>query len=302
MKPAVSVRKERLLPLLLLAPALLMMVGVIAFPLFQAIRLSFFDMSLLMPQLARFNWLDNYRTILSDEAFYRSFVNSVVWIVSCVALQFAVGMAGALLLNRDFWGRAFVRGLSLIPWATSSVLVALMWSWMLDGNYGIINDLLQKLGLIQRYQPWLAQPGTALGGVIAANVWQGAPFFAVMLLAAMQSIPEALYEAARIDGAGWRQQFWNITIPHLMPTIIITTILRIIWTANYVDLILIMTHGGPGYSSITMPLLSYLTFYSHLKVGQGAAIAVFQALFLIVSLTLYNHVLQQYEKGEKRAK
>lgn len=131
-----------------------------------------------------------------------------------------------------------------------------------------------------------------------ANIWQGAPFFAVMLLAAMQNVSEELYEAAYIDGANSWKQFWYITIPSIMPTIIITTMLRLIWTANYMDLILVMTGGGPGYSSTTLPLLSYLTAYKRLRVGEASAIAVFQTVFLMVVLSFYLRLLQGQSKEE----
>lgn len=289
-------KKGRLTPFLLLGPALLLMALIIAYPLFQALRLSLFDVSFLKPAAAKFIGMKNYVDNICDPLFRRSLFNSIIWVVGCVSLQFTIGMLGALLLKRDFPGRGLVRGLSLIPWATSGVLVALMWTWMLDGNYGVINDILVRLHIIGRYQPWLAMP-TSLGGVIAANVWQGAPFFAVMFLAAMQGVPEELYEAARIDGANCFQQFSKITIPLIMPTIVITTMLRIIWTANYMDLILVMTGGGPGYASITLPVLSYVTAYRRLQVGKAASMAVLQAALLIGVLRVYLHLLQGEEGG-----
>ena len=166
--------KERFAPFLLLGPALLLMLLIVAYPLFQALRLSLFDASLLRPDRARFVGLTNYLNVLRDPLFLRSLLNSTIWVVGCVTLQFTIGMLGALLLNREFPGRGLVRGLSLIPWATSGVLVSLMWTWMLDGNYGVINDILVRLGLISQYRPWLALP-ISLGGVIAANVWQRGP-------------------------------------------------------------------------------------------------------------------------------
>lgn len=289
-------KKERQLPFLLLGPALLLMALIVAYPLLQALRLSLFQVSLLKPDAAQFVGMDNYRSLLKDPLFLRSVLNSVIWILGSVSLQFTVGMLGALILNKDFPGRGLVRGLSLIPWATSGVLVALMWTWMLDGNYGVLNDILVKLNIIGQYQPWLAMP-TSLGGVIAANVWQGAPFFAVMLLAAIQGVPQELYEAAYIDGANKFNQFWRITVPLIMPTIMITTVLRIIWTANYMDLVLVMTGGGPGQASITLPVLAYITAYKRLRVGQGTAMAVLQALMLMVALSLYLKLLQGKEEG-----
>lgn len=287
--------KERFAPFLLLGPALLLMLLIVAYPLFQALRLSLFDASLLRPDRARFVGLTNYLNVLRDPLFLRSLLNSTIWVVGCVTLQFTIGMLGALLLNREFPGRGLVRGLSLIPWATSGVLVSLMWTWMLDGNYGVINDILVRLGLISQYRPWLALP-ISLGGVIAANVWQGAPFFAVMLLAAMQSVPQELYEAARIDGAGRFQQFRSVTIPLIMPTIVITTMLRIVWTANYMDLVFVMTGGGPGNASIILPVLSYITAYKKLKVGEATAMAVLQAILLIITLFVYLRLVNR--KGE----
>ena len=287
--------KERFTPFLLLGPALLLMLLIVAYPLFQALRLSLFDASLLRPDRARFVGLTNYLNVLRDPLFLRSLLNSTIWVVGCVTLQFTIGMLGALLLNREFPGRGLVRGLSLIPWATSGVLVSLMWTWMLDGNYGVINDILVRLGLISQYRPWLALP-ISLGGVIAANVWQGAPFFAVMLLAAMQSVPQELYEAARIDGAGRFQQFHSVTIPLIMPTIVITTMLRIVWTANYMDLVFVMTGGGPGNASIILPVLSYITAYKKLKVGEATAMAVLQAILLIITLFVYLRLVNR--KGE----
>ena len=287
--------KERFTPFLLLGPALLLMLLIVAYPLFQALRLSLFDASLLRPDRARFVGLTNYLNVLRDPLFLRSLLNSTIWVVGCVTLQFTIGMLGALLLNREFPGRGLVRGLSLIPWATSGVLVSLMWTWMLDGNYGVINDILVRLGLISQYRPWLALP-ISLGGVIAANVWQGAPFFAVMLLAAMQSVPQELYEAARIDGAGRFQQFRSVTIPLIMPTIVITTMLRIVWTANYMDLVFVMTGGGPGNASIILPVLSYITAYKKLKVGEATAMAVLQAILLIITVFVYVRLVNR--KGE----
>lgn len=277
----VAQKKGRALtPLLLLGPSLLLLLGIVAYPALYAVRLSFYEISLLMPQLGRYVGIKNYLTLVQDGTFWLIARNSLVWVFGCVASQLAGGLIGASILNLKFAGRSFFRGLALIPWATPSVLVALMWMWMLDGNYGVLNDILLKMGLTTQYIPWLAQAHTALPSVMLADIWQGIPFFAVMLLAALQAIPSELFEAARIDGCGSLRMFWHIKIPLILPSILITTMLRIIWTANYMDLILIMTGGGPGYSSMTLPVLSYTSAYRRLQIGYGASVAVFQALFL----------------------
>jgi multiple sugar transport system permease protein len=284
-----------LLPLFLLSPALVLLLGIVAYPIARAIWLSFHRLEILRPDLSQFVGLDNYRGLLQDPVIRIALQNSGVWVVGVVLFQFLGGLVGALILNRQFPGRAAVRGLALIPWATPSVLVALMWTWMLDGNYGLLNDLLVKTGILSRFQPWLAQPGTALPAVMLADVWQGIPFFAVMLLAALQAIPEDLFEAARIDGASPWRVFRHVTLPLLLPTILITTMLRMIWTANYMDLIMVMTGGGPGYSSLTVPLHAYYTAYKRLDFGYGSTIAIVQVAVLAGAIVFYLRQLRRNE-------
>jgi len=284
-----------LLPLFLLSPALILLLGIVAYPIGRAIWLSFHRVEILQPDLTQNVGFDNYRGLLQDPVIRIALGNSVVWVVGVVIFQFLGGLIGALILNRQFPGRAAVRGVALIPWATPSVLVALMWTWMLDGNYGLVNDLLVKAGILSRFQPWLAQPWSALPAVMLADVWQGIPFFAVMLLAALQAIPEDLFEAARIDGASTWRVFLHVTLPLLVPTILITTMLRMIWTANYMDLIMIMTGGGPGYSSLTVPLHAYYIAYKRLDFGYGATIAIVQVVALAAAIVVYLRQLRRNE-------
>ena len=284
-----------LLPLFLLSPALALLLGIVAYPIARAVWLSFHRLEILRPDLSQYVGLENYRSLLQDPVIRIALQNSIVWVVGVVLFQFLGGLIGALVLNRRFPGRGIVRGLALIPWATPSVLVALMWTWMLDGNYGLINDLLVKVRILSRFQPWLAQPWSALPGVMLADIWQGIPFFAVMLLAALQAIPEELFEAARIDGASVWRVFRHVTLPLLLPTILITTMLRMIWTANYMDLIMVMTGGGPGYSSLTIPLHAYYTAYKRLDFGYGSTIAIVQVALLAAAIAFYLRQLRRNE-------
>jgi multiple sugar transport system permease protein len=284
-----------LLPLLLLAPALILLVGIVAYPIGRAFWLSVHRLEILRPDLSSYVGLENYRSLLQDPVLRVALQNSGMWVAGVVLFQFLGGMIGALILNQRFPGRGIVRGLALIPWATPSVLVALMWTWMLDGNYGLLNDLLVKAGILAQFHPWLAQPWSALPAVILADVWQGVPFFAVMLLAALQAIPEDLFEAARIDGASAWRVLRHITLPLLLPTILITTMLRVIWTANYMDLIMIMTGGGPGYSSLTLPLHAYYIAYKRLDFGYGTTIAIVQVAILATVIVFYLRQLRQTE-------
>ncbi|PMQ00865.1 MAG: sugar ABC transporter permease [Dictyoglomus sp. NZ13-RE01] len=285
--------EKRVFPFLLLLPALILILGIVAYPVFRAIWLSFHSYNPLKPFIVEYVGFDNYVKIFRDQLFITALKNSLIWTIGVVFFQFLGGLFGALILKQNFKGRSIVRGLSLIPWVTPSILIAIMWIWMLDGNYGIINDVLLKLGIISKYIPWLAQKNTALPSVMIADIWRGIPFFAVMLLAAMDAIPEELYEAAKIDGASSFKIFTNITWPLILPTVLITTMLRIIWTANHMDLILIMTDGGPGSSSLILPLMSYHIAYKQLNFGYASAIAILQGIFLIVIISFYLRLLRK---------
>jgi multiple sugar transport system permease protein len=171
-----------------------------------------------------------------------------------------------------------------------------MWRWMYDGNYGLINQLLAKSGMIKQFIPFLADMNLALPSIMFALVWQGFPFFAIMLLAGLQAIPDQLYEAAEIDGASHTQRFWSITVPMLKPVILTTVLLRTIWVANSLDVILIMTGGGPGYSTYTLPVYSYVKAYKGMDFGYSSAIAVLLTILLMVIVTGY---VRNILKGDK---
>jgi multiple sugar transport system permease protein len=294
-QPTLKLRrmKRHLVPLILLSPALALVGFVIAHPIVSAIRLSFQNFNVLRPARTTFAGWQNYIDVLQNPVFWTALQNSLVWVLGAVSLQLIFGFIGALLLNQSFLGRGVIRGVLLIPWATPSVLVALMWMWMLDGNYGVINDLLKRLGIIEFYVPWLAQSNTALPTLIVVDVWQGIPFFAVMILAALQSVPGDIKEAALIDGASTWQSLWLVIVPFILPAIMITVVLRIIWTANYMDLMFVMTNGGPGYATTTLPFLSYVTAYRQLNFGQGATIAIAQAILLAGVILIYLRLLRR---------
>lgn len=279
-------RKMNFMPLLWLSPSLALFIVFIAYPFLRAIWFSFNDVSLLGGVFG-FVGFDNYTAILSDPFFTSALANSAAWTFGAVALQLIFGLGGALLLNQKFALRGTVRGLAMIPWATPSVLVALIWLWMLDPNRGIVNGLLLQLGLIDAPIEFLSSSDSAMSTLIAIDAWQGIPFFAVMILAALQGVPEELKESARTDGCGPIAVFKNVVIPHILPTIVITLVLRIIWTSNYIDLAYVLTGGGPARATTTLPLLSYLTAYKGGDFGQGAAYAMVQAALLAVIVVFY---------------
>lgn len=235
-----------------MSPALLIVIFVVFIPVIEAVIMSFQNYDLRRPHHIGFIGLNNFIEIFQDNIFWLALKNTVIWVVFGVGLQFLFGFILALLLNQHFKGRGVVRAVSLIPWATPGVLIALMWRWIYDGNFGVLNDLLVKLGIINDNIMFLSQTTTAFPSVIVTIIWQGIPFFAIMILAGLQGIDQEMYEAAEIDGANAIQKLFRITIPSLKNTIFITILLRIIWVANSVDIIHNMTGGGPSYSTQTL--------------------------------------------------
>ena len=277
-------RKEKgsgIWPYLLIAPALIIMICVVFWPIINAVWMSFQNYHLARPNRMGFIGFENYVKILGSSKFQSSLWLTIVWVFFGVGFQFLFGFLLALLLNKNFRGCGIVRAVSLIPWVTPGVLIALMWQWIFEGNYGVLNDLLLKLNLITEKVAFLAQKNTAMPSVITTIVWQGIPFFALMLLAGLQGIPGDLYEAADIDGATGLKKLFYITIPSLKNTIMVTAMLRVIWVANSVDVIFNMTNGGPANSTRTLSVYIYQEA-SNLNMGFASAMA----LLLMVCLLL----------------
>jgi multiple sugar transport system permease protein len=268
-------------PWLLLAPALALTCLIVLVPAAETLWMSLHDVVLFRPRLRPFVGLANYAAALADPVFWQSLTASLVWVIVSVGLQFALGLACALLLNRRFAWRGLARALIVVPWALPSVIIGLIWTWMLDFNLGLVNAVALRLHLLSAPIAFLSQPGTAFAAVVLAVVWQGFPFFAVTLLAGLQAIPGELYEAASLDGAGAAARFRHVTLPGLAAVMATALLLRMIWVANSLDLILVMTGGGPGTATQTLPLHAFLTAWSGGNYGQGSALAVILTLLLL---------------------
>jgi multiple sugar transport system permease protein len=284
---ATHLRLQAWTPAWFLAPALAITAAIVLVPVAQTLWLSLQDYLLYDPDAARFVGLGNFAAILRDEVFWISLRHSLVWIVGVVGLQFLLGLVTALLLNQSFWWRGAARALVVVPWALPSVIIGLMWTWMYDFNVGVINDILIRVGMIDSPVAWLARPDLALGAIMAALVWQGFPFFAVTILAGLQTIPSELYEAAEIDGASRSQMLFRITLPSIADVIATALLLRTIWVANSLDVILVMTGGGPGYATHTLPLYAFVRAYSSMEFGYGAALALVLTALLLCVVWLY---------------
>ena len=280
------VKKKTFWPYLLVAPAVLVILCVVFFPVVNAIMMSFQSYDLRRPNEIGFIGLTNYVNLFQDELFWKGLWKTILWVVFGVGFQFLFGFILALLLNMNFKGRGVVRAVSLIPWVTPGILIGLMWRWMYDGNYGVINDLLMKIGLIDSPIGFLSQTTTAFPSVIVTIVWQGIPFFALMILAGLQGVPAELYEAADIDGGNAIQKLFYVTIPSIKNTIFVTTLLRIIWVANSVDVIFNMTSGGPAYATQTLSVYVF-NKGNALDLGYSSALAIIHCIVLALVAVPY---------------
>lgn len=275
------------LPYLLLAPALAVVALVVFVPMAEAVVTSLWDLILWKPNAARFVGLGNYVKLFQDPVFWTALGHTAIWIGLTVPLQMGLGLITALLLDREFPWRGLARALIIVPWALPSVVIALMWRWIYDPNVGVLNDILLKLSILKTAVPWLADPDIALYAIVATLTWQGFPFFAVMILAGLQGIPKSLYEAAAMDGAGAWARFRHITWPGIRPVLATAGLLRVIWVANSMDVIFVMTGGGPGYATHTLPLYAFVRARQNLDFGYGTAIAVTFTVLLGLVVAVY---------------
>jgi multiple sugar transport system permease protein len=270
-----------------LLPAAVCLGGTVLFPILKAIHMSLYHNVLSRPQDYHFIGLGNYVRMIQDPTFWLTLKNSFVWVFFSVSIQFVLGFLGALLLNAEFKGRAFCRTLNLLPWIIPGVVVGLVWEYLYQPNYGPVNDILRRVGLLTVPIAWLSQPAFAMASVIFANIWRGIPFFSIMILAGLQAIPDEVYEAATVDGASVTQRFWHVTLPMLRPIIVVATATRIIWTFNYADLIFVMTSGGPANATQITSSYTLLTAYTDLDFGYAATLSVILLVIMLVFTAFY---------------
>jgi multiple sugar transport system permease protein len=267
---------------LLVSPvAILVAVGVL-YPLGYIALLGSEDYSPYLGRAMRWVGFANYVRIFTDASFWTALQASVIWVVGSVVPQFLLGLGMALVLNESFRGRAIVRTIILAPWAVSGVVTGFIWLWLFDGTIGVINDLLSRTGAIDAPVAWGIHSVTTWTMVFVANAWRGAPFFAIVILAALQSIDASLYEAANMDGASRWQKFRFITIPMILHAIVISTLLRALWTFNFIDLLWTMTQGGPAGATTTLPIYIFDVIYQKGEFGYGAALSVVLCVMLVV--------------------
>ena len=281
-------------PYLYLSPALILIALVMVVPLIVGLSYAFQNIAILNPFKTGFVGLDHFETLLfEDRIFWRSLGNTLWWTGGSLFFQFFLGLGLALLLNREFAGRRVVQAVVFLPWAVPTFLSGLTFAWLFNPVIGPLPHWLAAVGILDEPFNILGDPGLAMWGPIMANVWFGIPFFAITLLAALQAIPNELYEAAAIDGATAWQSFYKVTLPFLAPMIAITVLLRTIWISNFADLVVVMTGGGPANATQILPSYIFTTAYKKLDFGYASAIAT--ALLLL--LFLYAAILIRMRKS-----
>jgi multiple sugar transport system permease protein len=289
-------KHNKLTPWLFVGPALLVLGLYALFPIVRTIGLSFFQKNLDTGLAARFCGLANYAAIRYDFHFLAVLKNTLLLTASSVSLELVLGLAFAVLIHRRFPGRGVARTSLLIPWALPTAIMALGWMWIFNDVGGVCNDLLMRLGIIEKNVAWLAKPGTAVLSLVIAEVWKTTPFVFVILLTGLQGIPGTVYEAAGIDGASGVRAFWYITLPLLRPAILMAVIFRSIQTFGIFDLVFILTGGGPGGSTETVAMYIYQTGMRYLDFGYGAALVVVTFLLVVVVVCAGYFLLQIRKK------
>ncbi len=273
--------------MLLMLPSILLFLLLIAYPIVQAFILSVQNVSMLDLNKGDFVGLKNYTDILDRNEFWVSFANTAIWTVGSLVGQVGVGILFALLLNSAFAGHNIARGLILLPYLLSTVVTILIWQWMLNDLYGIVDFTLMDWGLTNQPIHWLTRMPNAMVTAIVIATWKYFPFVVITILARLQSIPPQLYEAARIDGAGWFSRFFDITLPQIRSVLLLILLLRGIWDLKDFDLIFLLTQGGPQIGTQTLPLLIYKEAFGQLHLGRGAAVAILMLGIMVLMFALY---------------
>jgi multiple sugar transport system permease protein len=291
--------KRNLKLFIMVLPTIAILILFTYIPIAQEIQIAFENYNLYNLSNIYFNGFDNFIAIFTsiDFNFVQIVLNTVLWVVISLIFQFTLGFGLALLLKKPFKGRGIYSGLVFYPWAVSGFAIGLVWAWIFNGQFGLINGILMRLGIINQGIGFLSDPHIALMSVIIVNIWYGIPFFAIMLLAALQSVLEELYEAAKMDGAGRVKRLFNVTVPYIRPTIASTILLRTMWILNFPDIIYAMTDGGPANSTNTLANYMIIKMYSFYNYGQAAAIGFIIMSVLLIFATIYLSAFSRLEKG-----
>ena len=268
------------------APAILVLLGMMVYPVAYSAWLSLHRYNLRRPRAMEFAGFGNYADILADPLFWRAAKTTALFSLGSIGLTITVGTLLALLLNERFPGRGLLRAVTLIPWAIPPVVNGLVWQWLFEGRYGLINAILLRLGVIDTYQAWLSQPATALPALVVAQVWNHVPFVAIVMLAALQTIPDELYDAARVDGANVFQRFGFVTLPWLSHSLLLVLITQTMVALRTFDIIYVLTGGGPLKATQSLSIMTYEQAFGFFKMGYASAIGVITLIVCVIASRL----------------
>lgn len=288
-------RSQWTLAVCLLLPSIVVVFGVVLYPLGQTVFTSLHDVNSALPAPSPWVGMENYVTILTSAEFWDSLGRTVYFTFLATVVELALGIGLGLLLSANFRGRTLVRALVIIPWAVPTVVSGALWRWIDNGQYGPLNSLLMQTHLISGYEQWLADPWTALNMIIVADVWKYTPFVALFVMAGLGTIPGELREASLVDGSSALRHFFSITLPLLTPVILVTSVLRTIDGFRLFDIVYVMTRGGPANGTETLAIYTYSRAFSDQSFGLGSAIAVIITLITLIITVAYMRVLRTQE-------
>lgn len=284
--------RSRLYAFALLAPAIVVVLLIIIYPLFMAAQMSLYDIQIFRADRGFTGnpSLLNYQYMFENPAFWRSLRVTLYYVAFGVAGSFGIGLFTAVLLNQPFFGRTLARILVVLPWPIPGVVAATTFMWMFNSSFGVINYILLRLQIVDAPVQWFTQTTPALIAVIAATIWKGYPFFTISLLAGMQSIPKELYEAARVDGANAVEQFRFITIPALRPIMGIALVIATLWQFRVFDIIFVMTGGGPSGGTETLAIQIYREAFQYFQMSYAAAVGMITLGLSVIATIFYLRV------------
>ncbi|QQA43516.1 carbohydrate ABC transporter permease [Pelagovum pacificum] len=273
--------------LLFAMPALVVMTMLIAYPVVYTGILSVTDAD------GAFTGAENFRDVLAARVTPKAFQNTLWWVGGSIVFQIILGTATAILLNQKFPGRGIVRSIAVIPWVVPGIVAATTWAWMFHTEFGIINYMMTSSGVADAPIGWLTNRHTVMPAMIAINIWKLFPFVAIMVLAGLQSIPNDLYEAARVDGASFWDETWHVTLPQVRPVLIAVTLLLVIWALNHITTIYAITKGGPANLTLITPIQIFKLGFEQFQFNQAAALSVIFFTVAMVIVALYIRFLAQ---------
>lgn len=264
--------------MIFLAPVMLVLMAVAVFPIVYSLYLSFFQIKLTRPNRTPFVWFENYTDLFSNELFWTSVARTTVFAVTSVIAIAVIALLISLLLNQNFRFRRVISTIILVPWAIPYVANALMWKWIYDSGYGALNGLLYQLDFIDKYMVWLGDQDKTLPLIANAFVWKEVPLATILLLVSLKSIPQDLYQAARVDGAPLMQRFFHVTLPSMRTGFMLVIVYETMVAIRHFDLFFILTEGGPGTASHVLSWEIYVETFRNLSFGSGAAMSYILAL------------------------